>query len=204
MAEITTADIKRVREITGAGMSDVKNALVAADGDHDEAIKALREKGLSKAGKLTARVATQGLVHSYLHRTAKDLPPAVGVLLQLNCETDFVAKNEEFGELAREIALHIASMAPRYVTREQVPAEIITGEREIYAAAAREEGKPEQAIEKVVEGRVEGFYKDNCLLEQKWVKDGSKTIAVLIEELSGKLGEKIEVGRFARFKVGEA
>jgi elongation factor Ts len=204
MAEITAADIKKLREVSGAGMSDVKKALVAADGDFDKALTALREKGLAGVQKKASREAKNGLVHAYLHKSNPDLPPTVGVLLELNCETDFVAKNEQFQELAKELALHIASMDPLYVRREQVPPEVIEAERKIYESSAREEGKPEAAIARIVDGKVTGYYKTVCLVEQGWVKDGKKTIQTLIDEAIARLGEKIEVGRFARFRVGQA
>jgi elongation factor Ts len=204
MAQVSTADIKRLRELTGAGMSDVKKALVDNDGDIAKATAYLREKGLAGVAKRGVRNADNGLVHAYLHRTAKDLPPTVGVLLELNCETDFVAKNEFFGELARELALHIASADPLYVSKDDVPADVIEAEKKIYEAAAREEGKPEAALSKIVDGRVAGYYKINCLLEQTWVKDGKKTIAALLDEAASRLSEKIAVGRFVRYRVGQS
>ncbi|MDQ6649433.1 MAG: translation elongation factor Ts [Actinomycetota bacterium] len=204
MAEITASDIRKLREITGAGMSDVKKALVEADGDMAQAQQALREKGLAGVAKRGGREATNGLVHSYLHRTNPDLPPTIGVLVEVNCETDFVAKNENFQTLARELALHIASADPLYVSKDQVPIEVIEAERKIYEAAAREEGKPEAALGKIVDGRINGYYKAVCLLEQPFVKDGKKSIQVLIDEAGDLLKEKIAVGRFARYKVGQA
>ena len=204
MAEITAADIRKLREITGAGMSDVKNALVEADGDMAKAQQALREKGLAGVAKRGGREATTGLVHSYLHKTNPDLPPTIGVLVEVNCETDFVAKNENFQALARELALHIASADPLYISKDQVPLEVVEAERRIYEAAAREEGKPEGALAKIVDGRINGYYKAVCLLEQPFVKDNKKTIQVLIDEAGDLLKEKIAVGRFARYKVGQA
>jgi elongation factor Ts len=203
MAQVSAADIKKLRELTGAGMSDVKKALVDNDGDLAKATDYLREKGLAGVAKRVVRSANNGLVHAYLHRTAKDLPPTVGVLLELNCETDFVAKNESFGELARELALHIASADPLYINKEDVPAEVIEAERKIYEAAAREDGKPAAALSKIVDGRVQGYYRSVCLLEQAWVKDGKQTIAGLLDEAAARLGEKIVVGRFARYRVGQ-
>lgn len=204
MAEITAADIRKLREVSGAGMTDVKNALVASDGDFDKALTALREKGKAGVGKRAGREAKNGLVQSYLHKSNPDLPPTIGVLVELNCETDFVAKTAQFQELARELALHIASADPLYVTGEQVPAEVVESERRIYAAAAREEGKPDAAIAKIVDGRVAGYYRAVCLVEQAWVKDTKKTIQSLLDEGSSALGEKIAVGRFARFRVGQS
>jgi elongation factor Ts len=204
MAEITAADIRKLREVSGAGMSDCKKALVDNEGDFDKALTFLREKGLAGVAKREGRSAKNGMVHSYLHKTNPDLPPTIGVLLELNCETDFVAKTPQFQELARELALHIASAAPLYVTADQVPDEVLAAERRIYEAAAREEGKPEQAWPKIVEGRVAGFVKQACLVEQVWVKDNKKSVQSLLDEAGATLGEKIAVGRFARFKVGEA
>jgi len=204
MAEITAADIRKLREITGAGMTDVKKALVDTDGDMDRAAAQLREKGLSGVIKRGGREAKNGLVHAYLHRTARDLPPTVGVLLELNCETDFVAKNEQFQSLAQELALHIASADPLYVSKDQVPPEVIEAESRIYEAAAREEGKPEAAISKIVDGRVNGYYKAVCLLEQGFVKEPKQTIQSLLDDAGARLGEKVAVGRFARYKVGQA
>lgn len=203
MAQVSTADIKQLRELTGAGMSDVKRALVDNDGDMAKATAYLREKGLAGVAKRGVRSADNGLVHAYLHRTATDLPPTVGVLLELNCETDFVAKNETFSDLARELALHIASADPLYVSKDDVPPEVIEAERRIYEAAAREDGKPEAALAKIVDGRVQGYYKAVCLLEQAWVKDGKKTIAALLDEAASRLSEKIVIGRFVRYRIGQ-
>ncbi|MDP9433090.1 MAG: translation elongation factor Ts [Actinomycetota bacterium] len=204
MANITAADIKKLREVSGAGMSDVKKALVDTDGDMDKALAFLREKGLAGVAKRSGRSADNGMVHSYLHRSNPDLPPTVGVLVEVNCETDFVAKNEHFQSLAKDLALHIASADPSYVSKDEVPGEILESERKIYAAAAREEGKPEQAIDKIVEGRLSGYYKSVCLLEQPFVKDNKKTITNLLDEASALLGEKLAVRRFARFRVGQS
>ena len=204
MAEITAADVKKLREATGAGMMDCKRALTDNDGDFDKAVQQLREKSQNRIGRLTVRTASNGLVHSYLHKSSPDLPPTVGVLLELNCETDFVAKTEQFQELAKDIAQHIAAMNPLYVSKEQVPAEVVESERVLYEKIAREEGKPEAALSKIVDGRVQGYYKDTVLLEQAFVKENKKTVRALIEEASGALGEKIQVGRFTRYKVGAA
>ena len=202
MAEITAADVKKLREMTGAGMLDCKNALVETEGDITRAVEILREKGLAGVKKREGRTASNGLVTSYLHRSNPDLPPTVGVLLELNCETDFVAKNEIFPILAKDITQHIAAMSPLYVSSDQVPPEVVEAEKVIYEKAAREEGKPEQALPKIIEGRVKGYYKEFCLLEQPWVRDNKKTIQALVDDCAAQLGEKIEVRRFARFKVG--
>ena len=204
MAEITAADIKKVREMTGAGMSAVKAALVEAGGDYDKAIETLRLKGAKDVGKREARTARNGLVHSYLHKTSPDLPPTVGVLIELNCETDFVTKTEQFQNLAKDLAQHIAAMNPLYVRREDVPAEVIEAERKIFEQVAREEGKPEAALPKILEGRINGYYRDFCLLEQPFVKDNKRTIRQLLDEANAAVGEKVDVRRFARFKVGQA
>ena len=203
MANVTAADIKKLRELTGAGMSDVKKALVDNDGNFEKATAYLREKGLAGVAKRGGREAKNGLVHAYLHRTAKDLPPTIGVLLELNCETDFVATNEQFQALAQDLALHIASADPLYVSKDQVPVEVIEAESKIYEAAAREEGKPEAALPKIVEGRVNGYYKAVCLLEQGFVREPKQTIQALLDDAGARLGEKVIVGRFARFKVGQ-
>ncbi len=204
MAEITAADIRKLRELTGAGMSDVKKALVENDGDFDKAKSWLREKGLAQVAKRAGRSASNGLVESYLHKTDPQLPPTIGVLLELKCETDFVAKTDQFKQLGRDIAQHIAAADPLYVTAEQIPNEVIEQEKKIYEAAAREEGKPDQALPKIVEGRLNGYVKSVVLLEQTWVRDGKLTIRALLEQAGSSLGEKIEVGRFARFNVKSA
>jgi elongation factor Ts len=203
MADISAADVKRLREATGAGMMDCKKALLDTGGDFDKAVEALREKGLAGVKKREGRTASNGLVSAYLHKSSPDLPPTVGVLLELNCETDFVAKTPEFQDLARDVAQHIAAMNPLYVSKDQVPAEVIEAERLIYEKIAREGGKPEAALPKIVEGRVQGYFKEFCLLEQVFVKDTKKTIQSLLDEASATLGEKIEIPRFARFKVGQ-
>ncbi|MHB8450400.1 MAG: translation elongation factor Ts [Mycobacteriales bacterium] len=203
MPDITAAEIKKLREISGAGMMDVKRALTDAGGDFDAALTTLREKGLAGVAKRLGREARNGLVHAYLHRTNPDLPPTIGVLLELNCETDFVAKTAQFQELARDLALHIASADPLYVTGDQVPPEVVESERRIYQAAAREEGKPESALPKIVDGRVAAYYKQVVLVEQAFVKDAKKTVQQLLDEAGAALGEKVAVGRFARFKVGQ-
>lgn len=204
MADITAADIRKLREVSGAGMLDVKKALTATDGDFDKALSALREKGLAGVAKREGRSASNGLVHSYLHRTNPDLPPTIGVLLELNCETDFVAKTPQFQDLARDIAQHIAAADPLYVTGEQVPPEVVEAERRIYEAAAREEGKPEAALSRIVDGKVNGYYKATVLVEQPWVRDNKKTIQALLDDAGSSLGEKVVVGRFARYKVGQS
>ncbi len=204
MADITAGDIRKLREVTGAGMSDVKKALVDNDGDFDKAKAWLREKGLAQVAKRAGRSAGNGLVESYLHKTDPQLPPTIGVLVELKCETDFVAKTDQFKQLARDLAQHIAAADPLYVTADEIPNEVLEQERRIYEAAAREEGKKEQAIPKIVEGKVNGYIKSSVLLDQPWVRDGKATIRSLLEAAGASLGEKIEIGRFARFNVRSA
>src|SRR5664279_3910245 len=194
MANISAAEVKKLREMTGAGMMDCKKALQDSEGDFDKAVEFLREKGLAGVKKREGRTASNGLVHAYLHKSSPDLPPTVGVLLELNCETDFVAKTPHFQELAKDVAQHVAAMNPLYVEAE----------RAIYEKIALEEGKPAAALPKIVEGRVQGYYKEFCLLEQAFVKENKKTVQALLDEASATLGEKIEVGRFARYKVGQS
>jgi len=204
MAQITAAEIRKLREVTGAGMSDVKKALVDNDGDFEKAKAWLREKGLAGVAKRSGRSTANGLVDSYLHRTDPQLPPTIGVLVELRCETDFVAKTDQLQQLARDIAQHIAAADPLYVTADAIPNEVLEQERRIYEAAAREEGKPEPAITKIVEGKLNGYRKSVALLDQPWVKDGKVTVGALIEEAGASLGEKIEIGRFARFNIRQS
>ena len=196
--DITAAMVKELRERTGAGMMDCKKALQEVDGDIEKAIDELRTKGLAKAAKKAGRVASEGVVISYIHAGNR-----IGVLVEVNCETDFVAKTDQFKELAYDIAMQIAAANPEYVRREDVPEMILEREREVLKAQALEEGKPEKIIDKMVEGRVEKFYKENCLLEQDFIKDPDKTIQQLVHELIATLGENISVRRFARYEVGE-
>lgn len=190
--------IKELREKTGAGIVDCKKALQEAGGDIEKAVEILRKKGAAKAAKKAERATAEGAVFSYIHAGGK-----VGVLVELNCETDFVARNETFKELGHEIAMQIAAMAPEFVSREDVPAELVEKEKEILKQQALAEGKPEHIVEKIVEGRLNKFYSEKCLLEQPWIKDDSKTIKDLITDYITKLGENIKVRRFARFEVGK-
>lgn len=196
--EISAGAVKELREKTGAGFMDCKKALAETGGDLAAAIEFLRKKGLAAAEKKASRAATEGAVGSYIHGGGK-----VGVLVEVNCETDFVAKTDGFSALVREIALHIAAMSPSYVSRKEVPDEVIAGERRIYEAQARESGKPDHVVAKMVDGKIEKFLKDTCLLEQPYVKEPDKTIEQVIIENIAKLGENISIRRFARFKVGE-
>ena len=203
MAELSAKDIKSLRDRTGAGMLDCKAALEASAGDLDKATVWLREHGIAKAAKRMDRTTGNGVIEAYLHRTG-DYPPQNGVLLELNSESDFVAKGEDFRKLAREIALHIAASAPRWISREEVPEAIVNAEREIYRNKAIEDGKPAAALEKIVAGQVEAFYKDNCLLDQPYVRDPKTSVGDLIKEHIGKLQENISVRRFSRFNIKEA
>ena len=198
MANYTANDVKTLRERTGAGMMDCKNALVECDGDMDKAIDYLRENGIAKAAKKAGRIAAEGIVDSYIHMGGR-----VGVLLEVNCETDFVANGEMFRTLVHDIALQIAAANPQYVCKEEVPEEVIEKEKNILRAQALEEGKPEKIVDKMVEGRIKTFYEDNCLLNQKYVKDTSKTIEQVIIEATAQIGEKISVRRFVRYEMGE-
>jgi len=198
MADISAASVKELRERTGAGMMDCKKALVETNGDVAKAGDYLREKGLAAAAKKAGRVTAEGLVESYIHGGGR-----IGVLVEINCETDFVAKTDEFKALVRDIAMQIAAAKPEYVSREEVPEEILAKEKEILAAQAANEGKPEKIIQKMVEGRIEKFYKELCLLEQPFVKDPDKTVKQLITEKVSQIGENISMRRFVRFELGE-
>jgi elongation factor Ts len=202
MAEITAAAVKQLREKTGAGMMECKNALKEADGNEEKAIEILRTRGLASAKKREGRIAAEGIVGSYIHMGGK-----VGVLVELNCETDFVARGEEFQQLVKDIAMHIAAAEPRYVTREEVPASILAKEHEIATAQAKNDpknaSKPDQVIEKIVEGRLNKFYEEAVLTDQPFVKDPAKTVGELVTEKVAKTGERITVRRFTRYKMGE-
>lgn len=202
MADITAAAVKQLREKTGAGMMECKNALVESGGNEEKAIDILRERGLASAKKREGRIAAEGIVGSYIHMGGK-----VGVLVELNCETDFVARGDEFQQLVKDIAMHVAAAEPRYVSREEVPADVLEKEREIARAQAMNDpkmaGKPEQVIEKIVDGRINKFYEETVLNDQPFVKDPSKTVAELVTEKVAKTGERISIRRFTRYKMGE-
>lgn len=198
MSNITAEMVKELRERSGAGMMDCKKALVETNGNMEAALDYLKEKGLSKAAKKAGRVAAEGLVEAYVHMGGR-----IGVLVEVNCETDFVAKTEEFKQLAKDIAMHIAASKPEYVSRDEVPAEVIARERRIYSAAALNEGKPAHIIDKIVDGRMEKFYAETCLLEQPFVKNPDITVQQLLHEKIAKIGENIAVRRFVRFERGE-
>jgi elongation factor Ts len=198
MAQVTAALIKDLRERTGAGMSDCKKALVETDADVDKAVDYLRKKGLAKAAKKAGRIATEGLVHAYIHGTGR-----IGVLVEVNCETDFVARNESFVEFTRDVAMQIAAMNAQYVTKDEVPEAAVEKERQIRLATAKEGGKPEQVVAKIVDGQISKWLKEICLMDQPWVKDDKKSMSDLQQELIAKLGENIRVRRFTRFELGE-
>ncbi|MGB9178803.1 MAG: translation elongation factor Ts [Pyrinomonadaceae bacterium] len=202
MAEITAGAVKSLREKTGAGMMECKNALTEAGGNEDQAIEILRKRGLASAKKKEGRIAAEGAVGSYIHMGGK-----VGVLVEINCETDFVARTEEFQQLIKDIAMHVAAAEPRYVSREEVPADALDKEREIARAQAKNDpklaDKPDQVIDKIVEGRLNKFYEEAVLLDQPFVKDPAKTVGELIQEKTAKTGERVSVRRFTRYKMGE-
>ena len=203
MAEFTAADVKRLRDATGAGMMDCKRALQDADGDFDRAADLVRERtGAKMDARAGERTADEGIVHAYLHTPTPGMPPKVGVLVELNCETDFVAKGEGFGQLAKDIALHIAAMRPAVVREEEVDEALLTKEREFAEKQAREEGKPEHIVERIVEGKLKAFYKEKVLLNQPFVKDEAMTVGELVADFQRQTGERIDVARFARFQVG--
>ena len=194
----TAKDVAQLRERTGCGMMDCKKALTEANGDMDAAIDFLREKGLAAAAKKAGRVAAEGLVEAYIHGGGR-----IGVLVEVNCETDFVAKTDAFKELVKDIAMHIAATNPSYLKREEVPTAELEHEQAVLAEQARNEGKPEKIIEKMVAGRIEKYYKEVCLMEQPFVKDPDKTISDLITESIAKIGENISIRRFTRYQLGE-
>ena len=199
MAEISAEQVKALRELTGAGMMDCKKALQETDGDVDKAVEFLRQKGLASAAKRADRTANQGLIDSYIH-----FNNTVGVLVEVNCETDFVANTDEFTQLVKDIALHIASpAAPKYVHRDEIPTDVLEYERRMFEAQAKEMGKPEKVVPNIVEGKMKAFYEETVLLDQRYVRDDTKTIHGLLDELSAKVGEKIAVRRFVRYKLGE-
>jgi elongation factor Ts len=190
--------VKELREKSGAGMMDCKAALEETGADLEKAVDYLRQKGLADAGKKAGRSATEGLVYSYIHAGGK-----IGVLLEVNCETDFVARTPQFQEFVKDVAMHVAASNPACVRREDVPPGDLDREREIYAAQAKETGKPENVIQKIVDGKVSKYYKENVLLEQAFVKDPDKDVQTLLKEKIAELGENISIRRFARFQVGE-
>ncbi len=195
---ITAEMVKKLRTVTGAGMMDCKKALVEAGGDQERAIGLLREKGLASAAKRSGRIAAQGVVDAYIHLGGK-----VGVLVEINCETDFVARNEEFKNFVKDICLQVAATNPLYLSREDVPADILEQEKEILRKQALREGKPEKIVEKIISGRLIKFYQENCLLEQPFIKDDKINIQDFLKEIMAKIGENIIIRRYVRFEMGE-
>ncbi|HEV8420469.1 MAG TPA: translation elongation factor Ts, partial [Actinomycetota bacterium] len=188
----------RLRDETGAGMMDAKKALVESGGDLEKARQILREQGKADIRKRQGRVASEGLVHAYIHGEG-----TVGAMVEINCETDFVARTPEFRELAKEVAMQVAARDPRWVSRDEVPSDVIEGERKIYEEQARTSGKPDHIISKIVEGKLEAFYKDTVLLDQEYIRDDSRRVGDLVAEVASKVNENVLVRRFARFRVGE-
>ena len=196
--EVSANMVKDLREKTGAGMMDCKKALAESEGNFEKAVDYLRQKGLATAARRAGKVASEGRIGSYVHAGGK-----IGVMVEVNCETDFVAKTDDFQAFAKDVAMHIAASSPLYIQRENVSPEALEREREIYRAQARDAGKPEKIMEKIVEGKLEKYYSEVCLLEQPFIKDPDRTVQDLLNGLIGKLGEKVEIRRFIRFQVGE-
>ncbi|MEE2709143.1 MAG: translation elongation factor Ts [Gemmatimonadota bacterium] len=194
---VSAANVKQLRDKTGAGMMDCKRALEESGGDIEKSISYLREQGMLAASKKSSREAKEGLIHTYLHQGSR-----IGAMVELNCETDFVARNDAFQGLARDIAMQVAAAKPISVNRDQVSTELIEKEKEIYSNQAKNEGKPEHIVDRIIDGRVEKYYQENCLLEQPFIRDTDKTIQDLITDAVGNLGENIVVRRFVRFELG--
>ena len=195
---ITAEMVKALREKTGSGIMDCKRALAETEGNVEKAVEYLREKGLAAAAKKATRTASEGIIDAYIHLGGK-----VGVLVEVNCETDFVAKNNEFRELVHNIAMQIAAMSPLFIDKDDVPADVLEKERQIARAQAANEGKPEHLLDRIADGKIERYLKENCLLMQSYIKDGDKTIRDLLTDAVAKIGENIQIGRFVRFAVGE-
>ncbi len=198
MATISAATVKQLREKTGAGIMDCKEALSECNGDISKAVDFLRKKGLATAAKRAGRATTEGIIESYIHMDSK-----LGVLVEINCETDFVAKNDDFKEVAKNIAMHIAATNPVSIRPEDIPKETVDKEKEIYRGQVLEMGKPEKIVDKIVEGKLKKYFKENCLMNQAYVRDPDITIEDLLNEMVAKIGENITIKRFARFKIGE-
>ena len=198
MAEVTAAQVKELREMTGSGIMDCKRALIESEGDMDKAVAWLREKGIASAAKKSGRIAAEGIVDSYIHAGGR-----IGVLVEVNIETDFAAKNEMFRSFVHDIGMQIAAANPKWVKREDVPESEIAKEKEIIRNKALNDGKPEKILDKIIEGSLVKFFKDNCLMEQEFVKDDSKTIEVLLKEMISSIGENISIRRFTRYEMGE-
>jgi len=204
VGKVTPELIRQLRELSGAGMMDCKHALEESDGDVEKAFTILREKGIARAVTRAGRSTGQGVVEAYLHRTTPDFPPQVGVLIEVDCETDFVAKGEDFRKLAKELALQVAAATPRWLNRDDIPDQLLVEERNLYERKAEQDGKPPQAIPKIVDGQVEKFIQENVLLEQPYFREPKRIVKDLIAENISKLQENIVVRRFARFNVREA
>jgi elongation factor Ts len=196
--EIPASEVKRLRELTGSGMMECKRALQDADGDFDRAQEILRERGLAGVEKRKSRMAGDGVVESYIHGEGR-----IGVLVEVNCETDFVARTPEFRELAREVAMQVAAQSPRWVSRDEVPDDVVESERKVYAERARQMGKPENVLDKIVDGMLDSFYKETVLLSQPYIREGSKSIDDLVKEVASKVGENVVIRRFVRYQLGE-
>ena len=195
---ISADDVKRLRELTGAGMMDCKRALQEATGDLDRAMELLRERGQAGIEKRKGRATGNGVVESYVHGEGR-----IGVLVELNCETDFVGRTEEFKTLARELAMQVAAQSPRWVSRDEVPEDVVQSEKKIYAERARQMGKPENVLDRIADGMLEAFFKETVLLDQAYIRDESKRVGDLVKEVAAKVGENVVVRRFARFQLGE-
>jgi elongation factor Ts len=198
MAEISAKQVGDLREKTGAGMMDCKKALVETSGDFEKAVEYLRKKGIASAAKKAGRATKEGAVSAYIHGEGK-----VGVLVEINCETDFVARTEQFRQFVKDVAMHIAAASPQWVRPEEVPADVVAKEKEIFMAQMANSGKPEKVLAQIAEGKIKKFYEDNCLMNQSFVKDPNKTIDQLLKETIGALGENMGIRRFARFTLGE-
>ena len=196
--EIPASEVKRLRELTGAGMMECKRALQDSDGDIDRAQEILRERGLAGVEKRRSRVAGDGVIESYIHGEGR-----IGVLVEVNCETDFVARTPQFRELARELAMQVAARAPRWVSRDEVPEEVAASERKVYAERAHQLGKPENLLDRIVDGMLEDFYKETVLLDQVYIRDDSKSVDDLVKDVASKVGENVVVRRFVRYQLGE-
>jgi elongation factor Ts len=194
----SASEVKALRDATGAGMMDCRRTLQEAGGDVAKATELLRQKGLASVAKRAGRAANEGVISSYVHFNNR-----VGVLVEVNCETDFVANTDEFRSLAKDISLHIASAGPRWLTRDEIPNDVLDAERRVYEAQANEQGKPDNVIERIVEGKLTAFYRDTVLMDQAFVKDDSKSIGDLADEVSAKVGEKVAIRRFVRYELGE-
>jgi elongation factor Ts len=199
MSEISAAQVKKLRDVTGAGMMECKAALTEAKGDIEEATTILRKRGLAQATKKAGRSTNEGLIGSYIHMGGK-----IGVLVEINCESDFVARTDDFQNLAREVAMHVAAANPQYVKREDVPADVLGREKEIYRAQMQDQKKPPQVIEKIIEGKLGSFYEQVCLVDQPSIRDPKVTIGQVVQAAIAKLGENISIARFVRFKLGES